>query len=328
MDNILENIPSDDTQFPIVIDCATALPDPATWADTKIGELRQVLAKHPAVIFRNLVVDREGFGSFVRSLTTPVAYMYQSTPRTNLGERIYTATEYPASYQIPLHCENAYQSDWPMKVYFYCEQPAAEGGYTPLADMVAVTQSLREDIVETFRKKKIMYVRNYIPGVDLPWQTVFQTDDPCQVETYCQEHDIQYRWGEGDVLQTSQIRPALTEHPITKQLLWFNQAHLFHVSNIEKNTRNALCSLFKPDEMPRNAFYGDGSQIEEESLDHIRNTLDKHTRASPWKKNDLLVLDNMAVAHGRTPFRGKRSVLVMMGDPYTVIKQETITSTA
>jgi alpha-ketoglutarate-dependent taurine dioxygenase len=38
--------------------------------------------------------------------------------------------------------------------------------------------------------------------------------------------------------------------------------------------------------------------------------------AFAWQRGDLLMLDNMAVAHGRRPYRGERQVLVAMADPY------------
>jgi hypothetical protein len=30
----------------------------------------------------------------------------------------------------------------------------------------------------------------------------------------------------------------------------------------------------------------------------------------PWKKNDVLAIDNFSTSHGRLPFEGKRNILV------------------
>jgi len=34
----------------------------------------------------------------------------------------------------------------------------------------------------------------------------------------------------------------------------------------------------------------------------------------PWQEGDVLLVDNVAVAHGRRPFRGERKILVALGD--------------
>ncbi len=64
---------------------------------------------------------------------------------------------------------------------------------------------------------------------------------------------------------------------------------------------------------PSSPFYGDGGDIENSVLQTIRATYEKHRVAVPWERGDLLMLDNMLVAHGRQPFKGPRKVA--MSDP-------------
>ena len=35
----------------------------------------------------------------------------------------------------------------------------------------------------------------------------------------------------------------------------------------------------------------------------------------PWQQGDLMVLDNMLAAHGRSPYVGARQIAVAMGQP-------------
>src|SRR5262249_42308971 len=99
---------------------------------------------------------------------------------------------------------------------------------------------------------------------------------------------------------------------------WFNQAHLFHVSSLRAELRAALLAEFGEGELPRNACYGDGSPIEAAVLDEIRAAYAKASVAFPWEEGDVVMLDNMLVAHGRRPFAGARKVVVAMAEAYSV----------
>jgi alpha-ketoglutarate-dependent taurine dioxygenase len=64
---------------------------------------------------------------------------------------------------------------------------------------------------------------------------------------------------------------------------------------------------------PRNAFYGDGTEIDDAALNHIRAVYESETITFPWQRGDVLILDNMLTAHGRKPDRGSRQIVVGMG---------------
>jgi alpha-ketoglutarate-dependent taurine dioxygenase len=261
-----------------------------------------LLADHAAVLFRGGAgVGEDAFRAFVNSVTAPLSYTYRSTPRTHVGGNLYTATEYPREFSIPPHCENAYQSSWPMRLFFHCALPAETGGATPLTRFAALG---------------VRYVRNYGTGVDFSWEDAFQTTSRAEVDAYCAAHGLTCKWIDDVQLRTEQTLPAFAHHPASGQRLWFNQAHLFHVSSLDVRTREALLSVFEPDELPRNAYYGDGSPIEPEVLEHIRAVHAGCTQSFAWQRGDVLAVDNMYVAHGRQPYTGARRVLVMMGDAY------------
>jgi alpha-ketoglutarate-dependent taurine dioxygenase len=277
------------------------------------------LDERGALLFRGFAVGgTAGFGKLVAAASDagPLAYLYQSTPRTSVGNQVYTATEYPPSVAIPLHNENAYQRAWPMRLYLFCVVAAAEGGQTPLADMLRVTERIAADVLERFARKGVMYVRNYRDGLDLPWQRVFQTEDPSAVEAYCREHDIHVEWRPGGALRTRQVCQGVAQHPRTGRRLWMNQAHLFHVTGLDPETRTSLLALMDEEDLPRNAYYGDGSPLEPEVLEHVRAAFSAEEVAFDWRSGDVLIIDNMLVAHARRPFSGDRKVLVAMSDAH------------
>ena len=240
-------------------------------------------------------------------------YVYRSTPRTKLGGKIYTATEYPADRTIPLHNENSYSNAWPEKIFFFSVIVAAEGGDTPIADSRRVYKRIDRSIRDRFEQKGILYVRNYTPGIDLSWQEVFQTDQKEVVNKYCQDNNIEFVWNKsGPELTTKQVCQASIIHPISGVPVWFNQAHLFHISALEANDRISLIKELGEENLPRNTFYGDGKSIEIEVLEHIREVYNQERMKFQWQKGDIMILDNILTAHSREPYKGERKVAVAM----------------
>jgi alpha-ketoglutarate-dependent taurine dioxygenase len=286
-------------------------------------ELRALTAHHllrcGGLLFRGFAVAGPGeFKTFAASFGHPLlSYEFGSTPRTRVEEGVYTSTEYPPHQSIPLHNEQAYTREWPMKIWFYSALVAERGGETPIADSREIYRRIDPAIRRRFEAHGLMYVRNFGNGLDVPWTQVFNTEDPAVVERYCRAHDIDCEWKEDGELRTRQICQATARHPVTDDWVWFNQAHLFHVSNLEPDVREALLDVVEPEDLPRNVYYGDGSPIEDGILNEIRGVLNELTISFPWQTGDIMMLDNMLAAHARSPFSGPRKVVVAMAEPYS-----------
>lgn len=268
------------------------------------------------LLFRGFPLESTtDFEAVVKMISSDLAsYEFGSTPRSQVHNQIYTSTEYPPHQHIPLHNEQAYTTEWPMKIWFYCAQASPEGGYTPIADSRQLYRHIPVRIRERFIEKGVMYVRNYGNGLDVPWTKVFNTVDRGVVERFCRAAGIVYEWKPDGELRTRQVCQAVAVHPDTNETVWFNQAHLFHVSNLESSVREALLSVVSEADLPRQAWYGDGTPIEAAVLDEIRDVYRCHAVQFPWQRGDVLMLDNMLVAHGRTPFNGPRKILVAMAE--------------
>ena len=282
------------------------------------AEIARLLLKYGGLLFRGFNVSQDTFGMIVDGLDGGrLNYVYRSTPRETVADRVFTSTIYPADREIPLHCENAYQRAWPMHIAFLCVKPSLKGGETPLADVIKVTQRIGPELLGRFRRRGVRYVRNYRDdGIDLPWAEVFQSSSRTQVERFCRDNDIEFAWRSGDELRTSQICHGTAIHPQLEIELWFNQAHLFHVSSLGRDVERDAIEIFGIDGVPRNAFYGDGEPIASRDLELIRMAFAREATVFSWQENDVLLLDNMQVAHGRRSYIGERRVLVAMSGLY------------
>jgi alpha-ketoglutarate-dependent taurine dioxygenase len=305
--------PSQETGL-LIIEASKSI-NPSQWVKENKKNLDIMLLKFGGVLLRNFDIHSiSEFNNFSLAFSQNLLdYIYRSTPRTNLGGKIYTATEYPSHLSIPLHNENSYSDNWPRRIIFFCAISALEGGQTPIADSRKVYQRIDESIRKKFEEKGILYVRNYRPGLDLDWREVFQTSNKDEVEKYCREHSIDYIWDTQDSeLRTMQICPAFLDHPETRERVWFNQAHLFHFSTIEQETGFSFLDELGEANLPRNTYYGDGEAIEKEALETIKDAYHKEEIVFNWQRGDLMILDNVLMAHGRKPYSGERKIAVSM----------------
>lgn len=306
--------------IPLIIQPAVANVNLLEWANKNQETIQAMLIKHKALLFRDFEINSPTqLDQFIQatSIGEAISYNDRSSPRHEISGKgkIYTSTDYPAEQSIFLHSESTYCLTWPQKIYFCCLQPAQQGGETPIADSHKIFQRISPQIRDKFIAKQVLYVRNYNDGFGLPWQNVFQTSDKAVVEEYCRQNAIEFEWKKGNRLKTKQIRPAVIQHPITGVNVWFNHAAFFHVTTLEPNIYQALLAEFCEADLPHNTYYGDGSAIEPETLTEIRAAYQQETVIFPWQAGDILLLDNVQVAHGRTPFKGTRKVIVGMSEP-------------
>ena len=294
-------------------------PNDATNIEALLPQLQTLVARarpiYGGVLLRGFdALGASGFDRLVTSFGRPtLTYEFGSTPRSKIEKGVYSSTEYPADQWIDQHNEQSYTLSWPASIWFYCDIAAEQGGATPIADSRRVYERLDPALRRRFADKQVMYVRNYGNGLDLPWQQVFGTEERDEVEQYCRANRIDYEWlDDGEALRTRQVCQSELRHPVTGETVWFNQAHLFHVSNLPLAVQEALLEVVDDDRLPRNTFFGDGTPIDAAMLDEISAVYRDTMLSFDWQAADTLILDNLLMSHGRAPFAGKRRVLVAM----------------
>lgn len=287
------------------------------WIERHRAFIEESLLSSGALLFRGFnVATHAEFEKCVRVISGELLhYSERTTPREQVSDWIYTSTEYPAHQSIAMHNELSYALRWPAKLWFYCARQPDSGGETPIVDVRKVFRRISPQTRARFMQKGWMLVRNFGDGLGLRWQDSFNTDRREDVERYCRSSEISFEWQDGYRLRTSQVRPAVIKHPRSKELSWFNHIAFYHISSLSAEVRESLLSQFAESELPFNTYYGDGSPIEDSVAAEIREAYRQERVEFPWQTGDVLLLDNMAVGHGRNPFTGARKILVAMSDP-------------
>lgn len=288
------------------------------WCLAHAPRVESLLCRHGGIRFRGFSpASKAHFKALFQSVClSPMEYVDRSSPRSRVEERLYTSTDQPASERIRMHCELSYSYSWPMRLALFCEQPAAEGGETPLADTRLVLDRLSPATRTRFATLGVRYGRLLREGIGLSWRDVFGVGSRDAVEGHCRRFGIGFEWI-GDALRLEWTRPSVRQHPLTGQSIWFNHAAFFHRRALPPAVAAAL-----GDELPPFwSSFGDGSPISADIFAEIEAAYDEATIIEPWVAGDIVLLDNMLLAHGRHPFRGHRAVYVMMGAPATDAEQ-------
>jgi alpha-ketoglutarate-dependent taurine dioxygenase len=301
--------------MPLVVSPADDDLDLAAWAGDHREQVEAWLARHGALLFR-------GFGSgsvaeferFASALCEELFAEYGDLPSEEQGKKVYRSTPYPADKTILFHNESSHLNRWPRKQWFFCVKAARERGETPIVDCRQVYARLDAEVRDRFERQGLLYVRNFLPGLDVSWQDFFRSEDRTAVESYCRRSGIELEWLDGGGLCTRQRCPAVIRHPRTGEKSFFNQVQLHHSWFLEPEVRQALLSAFGEWRLPRNVYYGDGAPIEDAVMQRIGDLYWELAVQFPWREGDVLMVDNLIVAHARNPFVGERKIVVAMGE--------------
>jgi len=339
-----------DVSLPLVISPPAARPEARrTGALVELlqGERATVaerLVRHGALLLRGYAIDTPAdFERVARAIAPELQKDYLGTsPRDALTEYVFSASELPPYYPIPQHCEMSFVRRPPDHLFFSClVAPRGKGGETPLCDVRAVWRDLDPAVRDRFERRGVRIIRNYA-GPDggsrfdvwklKRWDEMFRTADRDVVEARCRDNGFTPTWLDGGRLRLVHTQPAMKPHPRTGEPAWFNHSQVFLLSMAAAEYRRiarrlgqwrylALAGVATAAvtlkrltqgtlEQAMHCTYGDGTPITDEDLEAVRDVMWRHLVAFPWRRGDILAIDNHAVAHGRLPYTGERKVAV------------------
>jgi alpha-ketoglutarate-dependent taurine dioxygenase len=317
------------------------------WLRDNEAWFAEQLRRYGAVLLRGFAVDdAPAFERVARAIDDDLKNEYLGTsPRNALTSHVFTASELPPFYPIPQHCEMSFTTNPPRRLFFCClVEPAAGSGETPLCDFRRVLEDLDPALVSRFEKKGLRIVRNYSgpegggrfdPLQLKRWDEMFLTTDRATVEAKCREEGFEASWTEGGGLRLVSTQAVTRVHPETGVRAWHNHSTTFHTSQAAGEYRriHALRPTLKHwlllqaarlveamqrrkaaqqsgDALAMQCTHLDGSPIPDADIEAVRDAVWRHLVVVPWKRGDVVAIDNFAVSHGRLPYAGPRMIAV------------------
>lgn len=283
------------------------------WVAQRHGELADRLPHVGAVLFRGFdVVDAATLEAVIRSFGAELFTASGEHPREHVADGVFTPVFFAPDRKLLWHNENSFDRVGPGRIWFCCVRPADHGGATPIVDSRRVLTTLPDEIRDAFAARGVQYRRTFHPGVGRSWQDIFKTKERDEVAEICRAEGTDFDW-RGDVLRTRSNRPAVIAHPETGEQCWFTQAQHWHPACLDPETRTSLTAIFGAD-LPRDCRFGDEGPIPDAWMATIMDVYASLECTFPWQRGDVLLLDNVVMAHGRNPYRGERKLLVAMSD--------------
>jgi len=314
------------------------------WLEEERDHVAELLLRHGALLLRGFAIPTAAaLERVARTIAPDLKNQYLGTsPRNALTEYVFSASELPSYFPIPLHCEMSFVAQPPHHLFFWCQEaPRGPGGETPLCDMRRVYRELDPAVRRRFEERGLRIIRNYTgPGggkrFDLwqlkRWDEMFETTDRATVEARCRDERFEPFWKPGGGLRLVSQQPAARQHPVTGEPAWFNHANVFHLWAAPAEYRHLaarqrplahhLLGLVArigvgikrrrlgPLDQAMHVTFGDGSEIADADIEHVLDVEWRNLVAVRWQEGDVVVIDNFAVAHGRMPYRGPRRIAV------------------
>jgi alpha-ketoglutarate-dependent taurine dioxygenase len=271
------------------------------------AQLAGWLGRYGYVVLRGFPCDVQGFSDLVRAHSSRIsldpARQFHDRDGKVLAQKVDAGLD-----AIGLHCENGNSPFWPDLCWFFCSRAPAVGSQTTVCDGAAVYRELSPGMRAALRAQDIVYTRsvgealwkNYVrhaSGADQGASNDAADTHACfermlalvdgnvntQVELNA-DHSVTYSFRTPSILERSRFSPGLPAF---------------------------ANSIFGPSfnyERPRITF-ADGTPLPEAMRAALDEVCQRHTVDVGWRDNDIVVIDNARVMHGRRRIEDTRRTI-------------------
>jgi hypothetical protein len=281
------------------------------WLKDNKQSLREKLVNHGAILFRNCPIDSpESFEKMLeQSDFINMPYIGGAAPRKQVTEkRIITANESPASEKIPFHHEMAQVPNPPNYIFFYCDLAAQKGGATAILHSNEIYKkfvSISPTHAKEIEEKGVKYTRimpdkdDHLSPIGRSWRSTFLTESKEAAEEKMSEMGMDWQWLDNGALKTiTATLPAIRSDQETGLKTFYNSIVAAYMGwQDSRNERKKAVTL------------ADGTEMNEDLMMKTSTAMDESAVAFPWKKGDVLWINNNLVLHSRQPYEGDRRIL-------------------
>ena len=200
----------------------------------------------------------------------------------------YFGKQQQVMFELPVHADMSYIKHSPLCLFFYCVQPARNGGETAVVDGEAVYRGLSDSTRRLFAEKRINYIRKYYEG---GWQLRFGTSDLEEVKRFCDHNEMALRIEAVDGGHTLTTEYIVTATPETR---WGGRAF-----------RNSILPVVWQEENGKDnslVRFEDGSPLPPDVVAEVKAVTKANRNLIPLHKTEILWVDNSRVLHGRMTF--------------------------
>ncbi len=288
-----------------------------SWLAEALPVIRSALGDTGAALISGLGVSSVADVACVRDVVmdTPMVPTESFAPRRALGQDLFSPIRWPSDRALCPHHEESYSMRGPGLVLLACLGVPTGGGEPLLSDSRSMLARLPADLVWRLRSYGWLLTRTFRHRIGTSWHEAFHLQDAAAVEDLLHRNSIGFEWLPGGVLRTTRTRPAVVRHPATGDECWFNDAGFLSEWSLDLAEREVLLETFGPEGAPFNTAVGDGSPLVPSDVHDIEKAHEELAAPVAWRTGDVLLLDNILVAHGRRPYTGEREVVVALGNP-------------
>lgn len=207
----------------------------------------------------------------------------------------------PPDQPIPFHHELAQTPSPPSYIFFFCDQPAAAGGETPVIDSTAVYRYVADrhaGFLATLLAHGAKYTRT-LPATDDPsspigrsWPHTWHVTTRAQLDAKLAAMDgVQWQWLDDDDDDQSSVRITTQAVPAIRLV---RESHAGRVPNLvyQYVFANSIVAAYLGWQDCRNnrldaLTFGNGDPMPRDVLEQTADFMERHRVVVPWQKGDM-----------------------------------------
>ena len=283
-----------------------------------------------------------------RSVVPGSRYVFYTNTLVKTGGTLNLAT---------FHTENYYIPEVPQYVAFFCELPGKLGGETGLLNDVKLYAGLPDDLKVKLEERACLTA--FFPLDDMVTRYGVSAD---LIGKFCKDLDLSVIEFEGE-RHISIFKPSVIEHPLTHEralqihfgalppelnkpmaraflpdytgtrwLLhrlswkypWFGSGSTHHVQQLCRlaaKKGQGSCPRMPDAHTPEARTVK--SLFTQEEVEILASCIRRSYSSFPWRRGDILIVDNLKTAHSGMAGLGKRELKVMMCNPLILSAPDT-----